>query len=251
MNKRSISIAFSRGSWVSASVLFSAICFQAVTSVVPANAKPGKKPLSQHIALKPGLPERSFLKEGYAAFSYSPEQGKPEVVFANRRDATTAELGIIVRENNQFRSAKLALENLENYGWVKSYASYDRKHIWAVADSVIEAPGWEVYVVHSEDGGRSWSMSAPIRKPYHEAGIERIRMRRNGSGELIFLHYDNPLNPVSSMKSGYYTYKTYDWGKTWSQPSFTPDILMEPDTASEFRNDNKSLSDFLQNWARP
>ncbi len=73
-----------------------------------------------------------------------------------------------------------------------------------------------------------------IRKIHFEAFLSVFRMGHEGAGELIICleHPDN------IHRKGYYSYKTNDWGRTWKEPYFMPNIIFDADLYKQFSNKN-------------
>ena len=187
------------------------------------------------------------LAEAQPRFSLAPKGAYPGVVFVEMGRSPEVSSGILIVREKTYTFVDSAGTG-SNVGWMDVRASYDRRHIWAIMDSVVESPGWELRVLHSADGGASWSLAAPLHKPYYLSGMHELRMRADGSGELVVLHLDGPRNVISDVPEGYYTYFTKDWGDSWSQePVFTPDILVAPDfTAGSRALDAPPLSEHLE-----
>jgi hypothetical protein len=99
-----------------------------------------------------------------------------------------------------------------NHGWIAAATDGDR--IVAVLDSCVESPGWELAIVHSDDGGRTWSPPARVRKPYYVASVERVTI---GAGEAVVeLELDDDLG--SGVALGRYRAVSSDRGDRWAPP---------------------------------
>jgi hypothetical protein len=193
-----------------------------------------------------GLSER-LLTGSYPKFAFLPHGGRLGLIFVDiERDQYVRPAIVIVRDG-RYEPLEFDDERFDNQGWIRGYTSYDRQHYWAVMDSVVESPSWELNIVHSADRGATWVVVAPIRKPYYMAAFHALRMRPDGSGELIVLHEDDPANPISNVPAGYYSYTTRDWGHSWSAPVHRPDILLGPDSIPDTsRTTRAPLSVYLQ-----
>jgi len=205
-------------------------------------------PVSALKSKQVGSVERLPL-DSYPRFAFLPRDRRPGIIFVNsERDNGVSPSIVIVREG-RYEVVELADERFENHGWVQGYASSDHHHFWAITDSVVESPSWELHIVHSADGGTTWVAAEPLRKPYYLAAFHTLRMRPDGSGELILLHQDDASNPISNVPAGYYAYATRDWGNSWSAPVHIPDILQGPDSVpNTSRTDRVPLSVYLQDF---
>jgi hypothetical protein len=195
-----------------------------------------------------GLSER-LLTSSYPKFAFLPNGGRPGLIFVDIERDQGVRPAIVTAREGRYETLELDGERFENQGWIRGYASYDRQHYWAVMDGVVESPSWELNIVHSADRGATWVAVAPLRKPYYLAAFHALRMRPDGSGELIVLHEDDPMNPISNVLAGYYAYTTRDWGHSWSSPVHVPDILLGPDSIPDTsRTTRVPLSVYIQEF---
>jgi len=193
-----------------------------------------------------GLSER-LLGKSYPKFAFLPNSGRLGLIFVDIEGDTGVRPAIVLVREGRYETVEPGDERFENQGWIRAYASADRQHYWAVLDGVIESPSWELNIVHSADRGATWVAVAPLRKPYYLAAFHSLRMRPDGSGELIVLHEDDPANPISNVPAGYYSYATRDWGHSWSSPVHVPDILLGPDSVPDTsRTTRVPLSVYIQ-----
>lgn len=159
--------------------------------------------------------------------------------------------GLLIVRRGKHELIDLTNEGFAQHGWIDGFISYDRKHIWAITDTIVESPSWDFNVVHSADGGATWVVASTLHKPYYLAGFSSLRMRPDGSGELYLLYEDNPANPVGPVPVGYYVYTTKDWGNSWSSSVHVPDILQRPDEVpSRSFPPKQTLSDYLKESLR-
>jgi hypothetical protein len=128
---------------------------------------------------------------------------------------------IIVRLDHQWRQA--TLRDLQGDEFV--YAGYckPRNEYFAILQFAVEGPGQDLDIIHSTDGGRTWSMLASVTMPHYWAAFAGFRMERNGRGELT-VRYDDDNE---SVPRGYYHYHTADGGRTWHGPQLAADDLTE------------------------
>jgi hypothetical protein len=171
------------------------------------------------------------LQPWIAVDSLQPTDTLPGVVFASYGPSLpTATRPAIVwfDRASEARPNLIDLERVDDLTqarWVVVETSHDRRRIWLVADSAVEAPSWALTIVTSEDGGRSWRLRGHVRKPYYMAGVEGLQMDAAGRGALVVRWDDDPAAPISGTAPGRYTYRTSDFGATWSSPEFAPDDL--------------------------
>jgi hypothetical protein len=99
-------------------------------------------------------------------------------------------------------------------GWVHVAESGGR--IVGVLDCQVEAPGWELELVASEDGGRSWHHTGTIKKPYYMSNFEGLSLTASGEGELV-VHLEDDYG--AGMKTGFYRYPLKNFGPTTAGPA--------------------------------
>lgn len=92
----------------------------------------------------------------------------------------------------------------------------DQDVIFALLDSEVESPGWEIGLLSSRDGGQSWQRIGTLRKSYYLAVIEGFEMKGELGAISLFLEDDYG----SPNKAGWYHYRTTDRGQSWLGPEF-------------------------------
>lgn len=196
-----------------------------------------------------GLSDR-LLTQSLPKFAFQPDGERLGLIFVDvdhQPDDFGVHPAIVTIREGRYETLELEDERFSNHGWMQGYSSYDGQHYWAVTDSVVESTGWELNIIHSADRGATWVAAAPLRKPYYFATFHGLRMRPDGSGELIVLYEDDPASPISDVPIGYYSYTTRDWGHSWSLPVHVPDILQAPDAVPRtWLTTRETLSDYLQ-----
>ncbi len=126
--------------------------------------------------------------------------------------AIRSEPGAWVRREGRWDYTPLG-DFADGAAWQRSVVDGDV--ILAVLDNVIESPGWELRVVASIDGGRSWSERGQLRKPYYFALTHTLAME-DGRG-TISVDLDDDYG--AGVAPGRYWYQTDDGGRTWQGPS--------------------------------
>lgn len=108
----------------------------------------------------------------------------------------------------------------QSWGYVAQQWGTGR--IWALASGACGDAGSDYEVIFTPDGGNTWEHMATITKVYYMADFRSFRMNSKGEGSIE--EYLEP-NLAGDLKGGYYTHYTKDWGRTWSKPEFTEDVL--------------------------
>ena len=190
------------------------------------------------------------LADADPRFSFLADDRHSEFIFVNiERGPLQINPGIFVVRKGRYEFFDLSDGRFDNLGWVKGYISQDRKHLWAITDSIVESPAWNFNIIHSADGGASWVVAASIHKPSYQAGVDSFRMQPDGSGELTLLYEDG--GDVTNVPGGYYVYTTRDWGNSWSVPVHVPTVLSRPDSVPpELCPPEKTLSAYLKGSLR-
>lgn len=207
---------------------------------VPGGTVPTSRPASME-ALEPWI----------AIDALSPTDTLPGVVFASHGPSmpTSTRPAIVWFDRASEAAPNLIdFEGLEGFAqtrWIVVETSHDRRRIWLIADSGVEAPSWVLQIVTSEDGGRSWRVRGHVRKPYYMASVDELRMDAQGRGALVLRWDDDPAAPISGAAPGRYTYRTSDFGATWSSPQFAPDDLVE---RAAFDGDDVAPGTTVTSW---
>ena len=144
---------------------------------------------------------------------------------------------IVVFDGSDAHEVPLSLD-FDGLGWVHATRSRDGTSIWALADNVVESPGWTLELVASDDAGATWRHLSTVPKPYYCGQFETFQMSRSGKG-LVGIRLDTPApsNDASWLSAlmpardatgdeqpeGLYVYRTQDGGLTWSDPQFFDD----------------------------
>jgi hypothetical protein len=106
-----------------------------------------------------------------------------------------------------------AEELASGWGWAGAAGVAGSAQMIAVLDWKVEDPGWEVVVLSSADGGRTWSEMSRVRKPHYLARVDSVSLEANGSG-LLDLHLDDCADCGTPL--GHYVHATADGGRTWT-----------------------------------
>jgi hypothetical protein len=115
----------------------------------------------------------------------------------------------------------MAMDVLEGgQSWAFVGAGPSRNEIWTVLDCAEEDRAWDLTLLHSTDGGRTWKWSV-LEKIHYTAEFRDFSLGADGRG-CITLELDDCDCPA---KAGYYRYHTTDCGKTWGAPEYEPNIL--------------------------
>lgn len=126
---------------------------------------------------------------------------------------------IAVHEGGQWNT--IPFPGAKNHFWSHVYRSYpDGERMYAISSYHCGEPGG-IYIYHSEDAGKSWTV-ASIRM-YYLSHFVSLRIEPDGTGEII-VQSDNDADPVG----GHHVYRTSDWGESWSEPEFSSTILAPP-----------------------
>lgn len=95
--------------------------------------------------------------------------------------------------------------------WIHAAVAPTKGCYWGLLEFAAAGPGWEIAVLLSVDGGRSWSHVASLKKPDYEATLESFEMDIRGQGRLRLVSTKESAPGTRRI----YTYKTSDWGRTW------------------------------------
>ncbi len=178
------------------------------------------------------VPSKELLDSSMAVFAFSRSKHHPALIFArtgthldrHRRRPRTI---ILVMSGKAWKVFDLNLLDRSS-SWVHACCARDSGRIWAIGDLYTAGPSWELEIVFSPDGGSSWTHLASVRKPFYVSHFNSFRMGLDGKGTLIVRADDDYGGGVSV---GYYEYTTADWGRSWSKPRYSPDILCDADYA--------------------
>jgi hypothetical protein len=115
-------------------------------------------------------------------------------------------------------------EDFLSYEWSHVAAAPGKGYYWGFLEYTVEGPGWEIPIILSMDGGRTWSHAASIKKPDFEAMFHSFEMDTKGRGRLRVTS-DKDCAPGTRK---IFTYVTSDWGRTWRRsPSVEISALKE------------------------
>ena len=102
---------------------------------------------------------------------------------------------------------------VSGWGWAGIASVAGTERLLAVLDWRVEDPGWEVVVVSSPDGGRSWRELSRVHKPHYLATVDAVSLEPDGRGTLDLLLDDCADCGVGL---GHYVHDTTDGGLTWA-----------------------------------
>lgn len=100
-------------------------------------------------------------------------------------------------------------------GWQYAGRMSQGKRVYAILDNVVEAPGNDLSIIASNDGGATWKHLANVGKPWYMTQLDRFTMDEKGNGTISIFHDAREQDP-SWTACGYFTAETKDWGATWS-----------------------------------
>ncbi len=179
---------------------------------------------------------QEYIKESSSIYHFVKTKNYPPLIFCNTGNSTSDKIytvpTLFVRKKKRWEI--IEFPEFQGSGWDFVGSDSERSRIWAILDHIVEGPGNELYIIVSNDAGNSWKHLSSIRKIHFEAFLSVFRMGHEGAGELIICleHPDN------IHRKGYYSYKTNDWGRTWKEPYFMPNIIFDADLYKQFSNKN-------------
>jgi hypothetical protein len=159
-------------------------------------------------------------------FSLTPPDVESPVLFAvvqNDKDDTGAPV-VLKKIDDQWKILEIA--EAGDQEWVYAAACTPRHELWGILDSASDTRAAQLTLMRSTDDGLTWQFFAGVKKPVIEAEYAGFFMAANGEGKLT-VHLDDDADKVMH---GYYHYKTFDGGKTWTGPTFEGDDITEADS---------------------
>lgn len=153
----------------------------------------------------------------------------PAVVFVRSKDEQTRHPVLLISSGRRWWMIQIG--HFAWY-WVDVRVSPDRAHIWAVLEWGNGDPGGSILLLHSRDGGWHWSMLSTIQMTWYQRHYQSLSIGPDGHGSLcVYLEHGDMGGPCPGNASpsdaskhcycqGWDTYKTEDWGLTWSEPTF-------------------------------
>lgn len=100
-------------------------------------------------------------------------------------------------------------------GWQYAARSTEGSRVYAITDNHVEAPGGDLPVLVSEDGGWTWEHVASVKKPTYLSVLHGFTLDSDGQGTLTVVLGDVE-SLVGTHMSAYFTTLTTDWGRSWS-----------------------------------
>jgi hypothetical protein len=157
--------------------------------------------------------------------------GLQKLIFGDLR-SEDGECQPALLEKSGGRWAALTLQDpqLDQYGWEYVASDNDGNQLVAVLDCQVEAPGWDLVLVASVDGGHTWERRTVLRKVSYLDQFHDLVMSRDGKGRLTLL-VGNAVPDES--KEGLYHYRTADGGRTWTGPYHEPNYIYKVDQERE------------------
>lgn len=160
--------------------------------------------------------------------------------------------GLLVRRDGSWTVLSFDHEELSQNGWVGVSAASGCRQVAAVADCRVEAPGWALTFLLSQDYGRKFQRMGTLQKPYYMAQVSGFAMDERGRGELTLELVDDYGALVTP---GIYRYATHDFGASWDGPRIEPLTSTSPPTLSSSiqlasRVDLERFSSARSNWVR-
>jgi len=126
-----------------------------------------------------------------------------------------------LNKNHHWNVFHFNTDHLDRHYWVGVFIASDLPYIWGIAEYGYGDQGERLEIIMSADYGETFCHVASLLKPHYSAEFRAFHMNQKGYGQLVI------YNEESSFHSGYYIYKTSDWGNSWSQPDYAPDILSQ------------------------
>lgn len=154
------------------------------------------------------------------------------IVFASHEPAGLAKSGrkyafhpaIAIQRAKGQGTEFVSWPKLEGYDWVSAASSSDGKHAWGFLEHSVEGPGWEILVLWSEDGGRSWSQLPSLRKHHFSDVFHSFAMTAQGKGQAALRR----TGEGDDGRRGFDVFVTLDFGRSWSHGEFVAsDIVVE------------------------
>ena len=162
-------------------------------------------------------------------WSLEPPESFAPLIFAQLRGDLSQPV-VLALDDGAWRVHRLVVdgeaEPIRGSRWKYAGTTRDGPTLWAVLDNDQESLGWELWLLRSVDGGRTWRMGAAPKVSYW-AGFEELRMNEKGVGRVtIALDEDYPGGTPDTWRAGLYHYRTEDFGATWSAPEHEANTLI-------------------------
>jgi len=166
-----------------------------------------------------------------------------KLIFGDMRlNVTQSRPAILAKTDDQWLVLPFEGDLLQQYGWEYVGANHERTEMFAVLDNQIESPGWNLVILASSDGARTWTLRSTLRKVCYYAGFYDFVMDREGKGRLTILLNDDYTDDI---KEGLYHYRTTDAGYIWTGPEYEPNYLYKRSRGTRPRT-IYSLSDITE-----
>lgn len=145
------------------------------------------------------------------------------LIFGDMRlNVTQSRPAILAKTDDKWLVLPFEGDLLQQSGWEYVGSTHDRTQMFAVLDNQIESPGWDLVILASSDGGRTWTLRSTLRKVCYYAGFHDFVMDRKGRGRLTILLNDDYHDDITE---GLYHYRTSDGGCTWTGPEHEPNYI--------------------------
>ena len=104
----------------------------------------------------------------------------------------------------------VVLDKLARYDWVGGASLPAKGYFWGFLEHQVEGTAHAIPIIHSRDGGLSWTFLSLAPKHNFSDLFDSFAMNENGHGYMRF-------NSIEG-ETQFYTVETKDFGKSWSKP---------------------------------
>jgi hypothetical protein len=194
----------------------------------PASANSGSCRLGMNgsfgVNVRSQIPDE-LLERSTPQFAFNETACCPALVFCTvQTHDSQHHPGILIHDRSGWHCLEMASEVYDRSVWVYAGATQDRKLIWAVSDSDVEGPGWDLELTFSSDAGRTWRHVGSVQKPSYLALLDSLQMETRERGWLS-VYLDDEYYPGARrgqrLAKGYYVYYTHDGWRHWSSPRYS------------------------------
>ena len=113
-----------------------------------------------------------ILERMTPVFGFEQERESPAFLFCALHAEEFGHHPVLVRDTGGWRFIDMDDDAFDQSTWVYAGATIDRKWTWGVIDDDVEGPGWDLNIVFSSDGGRSWRSIGTVTKPIYLAWFD-------------------------------------------------------------------------------